>query len=136
MEFLPQTVAREQAEQRLADREQQVATAANRVADIGVHLMNQVEALTAQQIRQDRRDAKRKADQARQEQEQAACEEQAEILQYLAEHPEPGAETDDTHHPLEEPGIGGASYPEPDPEDLGGPKDPKHVPQPVAVSLW
>jgi hypothetical protein len=36
----------------------------------------------------------------------------------------------------EEPGIGGASYPEPDPGDLGKAKDPKQVAQPTAVSFW
>jgi hypothetical protein len=37
---------------------------------------------------------------------------------------------------LEESGIGGASYPEPDLEDLGGSKDPKVVPQPISTSFW
>jgi hypothetical protein len=27
------------------------------------------------------------------------------------------------------------TYPEPDPHELGGPKDPKQVPQPIAISL-
>jgi hypothetical protein len=38
---------------------------------------------------------------------------------------------------LEEPGIGGATDPEPDPEDLGKPRDtPKQVAQPVSASFW
>src|SRR6516225_4240274 len=73
--------------------------AASRVADIGAHLMDQVEALMVRQDKQRRLDAKRKADQERRAQEDAACQEQEQILQYLAANPEPGALTDDTHHP-------------------------------------
>jgi hypothetical protein len=67
------------------------------------------------------------------------------------EHLDPEAETDAGGVPMsygklpesyikgeeaEEPGIGGASYPEPDPADLGKAKDPKQVSQPIAVSFW
>ena len=106
-ELLRKFFACEETEQRFATERQQTAEVAQRVAGIGMHLMDQVEALMVRQDKQRRLDAKRKADQERQEQEEAACEEQAEILQYLAEHPEPGgaltgdprAETDETHQP-------------------------------------
>jgi hypothetical protein len=98
-ELLRKFFACEQVERELANQQRQTVEAAQRVADIGAHLMDQVEALTAQQIRQDRLDAKRKADAARRAQEDAARQEQAEILEYLETHPEPGASTDDTHHP-------------------------------------
>jgi len=153
----------EEAEQRLAAERQQTAEVAQRVAGIGMHLMDQVEALTAQQVRQDRREAKRKADQAHQEQEEVVRQEQEQILEYLETHPEPGAATDETHHPTgdlhsvdpvdkekydpeakAEDNVGdlpAGIEDEPPPslrdlEALGRPKDPKQVPQPDAVSLW
>jgi hypothetical protein len=169
LRYIPNIVTREELEA----QQRQTAEAASRVADIGVHLMDQVEALMVRQDKQRRLDAKRKADQERRAQEQAACEEQAEILQYLAANPEPGgaptgdprAETDETHHPtgdlhalgpvdkerfdpeaddqgalprelLKGAPANSGNYVEPDLEELGSPKDPKQVPQPVAVSLW
>jgi hypothetical protein len=65
MEYISQSIPREAAEQRQAAREQQVTEVANRVADIGAHFMDQVEALAAQKEAQARADAKRKADKAR-----------------------------------------------------------------------
>jgi hypothetical protein len=181
-ELLRKFFACEAVEQSLADQQQQTATMMSRVAEIGAHLMDQVEALTVRQDKQARLDAKRKADKARRDAEAEARAEHEQILEYLETHPEPASLSDDTHHPggelhdvdpvdqerfnpegseddagavplsyrnvpesyikgeatedLEEPGIGGASYPEPDPEDLGGPKDPKQVPQPVSASFW
>jgi hypothetical protein len=155
-ELLRKFFACEATERDLANQQAQTAEVANRVADIGGHLLDMTEALTVRADKQRRLDAKRKADQERRAQEDAARQEQAEILEYLETHPEPGASTDDTHQPsgelhsvapvdkehldpeaeAEEPGVGGATYPEPDPEDLGGPKDPKQVPQPVSASFW
>ena len=88
-ELLRKFFACEETEQRFATERQQTAEVAQRVAGIGMHLMDQVEALTAQQVRQDRREAKRKADQAHQEQEEVVRQEQEQILEYLETHPEP-----------------------------------------------
>jgi hypothetical protein len=165
-EMLRKFFACEATERDLANQLAQTAEVANRVAEVGAHLMDMTEALTVRQDKQRRLDAKRKADQERRAQEDAVRAEQEQILQYLETHPEPGASTDDTHqqsgelHALEPPDkehldpevevdqgdlpnelekgappLSG-NYVEPDPEDLGGPKDPKQVPQPVAVSLW
>jgi hypothetical protein len=180
-ELLRKFFACEATAQSLQQQQAQTAAVANRVADIGTHLMDMTEDLVVRADRQRRLDAKRKADQERCAAEAKARAEQEEILEYLETHPEPGgASTDDTHHPggelhgldpvdkehldpeVEtdaggvplsygalpesyikressedlEPGIGGASHPEPDPEDLGGPQDPKQVPQPVSASFW
>jgi hypothetical protein len=166
----------DQVERDLANQQAQTVEVANRLADIGTHLMDMTEALTVRADKQRRLDAKRKADQERQAAEAEARAEQEEILEYLETHPEPGAPKPDDGeletHPapdkerygapeveedaggipmsygpnpesyirggdeLEEPGIGGASHLEPDPEDLGGPQDPKQVPQPVSASFW
>ena len=188
-ELLRKFFACEATAQSLQQQQAQTAEVANRVTDIGMHLMDQVEALTVRADKQRRLDAKRKADQERRAQEETACTEAAELRDWLAANPElgdvplgdPCASTDDTHHPsgelhgldpvdkehldleaetdaggvplsygvlpesyikressedLEEPGIGGATDPAPDPEDLGGPQDPKQVPQPVSASFW
>jgi hypothetical protein len=177
-ELLRKFFACEAVERDLVNQQAQTAAVASRVADIGAHLMDMTEALTVRQDKQARLDAKRKADKARRDAEAEACAEQAQILEYLETHPEPGTSTDDTHHPggephalepvdkkhldpeaetdaggvplsygklpesyikgeeAEEPGIGGATYPEPDPEELGAPKDPKQTPQPVSASFW
>jgi hypothetical protein len=164
MRGLMGSIALEEAERQLANQQVQTAEVANRVAEIGAHFMDQVEALTVRADKQRRLDAKRKADQERHAQEDAARKEAAQLRDYLETHPEPGASTDATHHPtgdlhavdpvehqdLEESDAEGdlptelqkgapplsGNYVEPDPGDLGGPKDPKQVPQPVAVSLW
>jgi hypothetical protein len=179
-ELLRQFFSTEAAGRDLVDRQRQTAEVGNRIADIGMHLMDMTEALTVRADKQRRLDARRKADQERRAQEDAARAEAAELRGWLAEHPEPGAEpaasTDDgelevkrppdqerfnpaaetdaggvplsygvlpetyvkreSSEDLDEPGIGGASHPEPDPEDLGGPQDPKQVPQPVSASFW
>jgi hypothetical protein len=169
----------EAVERDLVNQQAQTAEVASRVADIGAHLMDMTEALTARENAAARADAKRKADKARHDAEEAARAEAAQLRDWLDAHPEPGASTGDTHHPGgelhaleppdkehldpeaegdaggvpssygnvsssyikvetedEPPGIGGATYPEPDPEDLGGRQDPKQVLQPAAVSLW
>ena len=64
-----------------------------------MHVMDQVEVLTVREDKQRRLDAKRKADQERQAQEDAARAEAAQLRDYLETHPEPGASSDDTHHP-------------------------------------
>jgi hypothetical protein len=175
-ELLRKFFSCDQVERDLANQQAQTAEVANRVADIGLHLMDQVEDLVVRADKQRRRDAKRRADQERRAQEDAACAEAAELRDWLAVNPEPGSKSDDgeleVHQPpdqehfggeaepdaggvplsygvlpetyvkressedLDEPGIGGASHPEPDPEDLGGPKDPKQVAQPVSTSFW
>jgi hypothetical protein len=89
----------EEVAQSLALQQQQTAAVASRITDLGVHLMDQVEALTVRADKQRRLDAKRRADQERRAQEEAARAEAAEIRNYLNEHPEPGTSTDDTHHP-------------------------------------
>jgi hypothetical protein len=153
-------------ERDLANQQAQTAAVANRVVDIGAHLMDMTEALTVRADKQRRLDAKRKADQERQAAEDAACAEAAELRDWLDTHPEPGASTDETKEPepggelhvhpppdKERYGAGddqgalptelqkgapppSGTYTEPDPEDLGGPKDPKQVAQPVSASFW
>jgi hypothetical protein len=164
-EMLRKFFACEEVERELDDQQAQTAEAANRVADIGAHLLDQIEELSEQKQAQVRLDARRRADKARRDAEAAARAEAAQIRDYLETHPEPGASTDDTHRPTGElhavepvdqehlnpeteidaggvplsygePGIGGASYPEPNPADLGKAKDPKQVSQPTAVSFW
>jgi hypothetical protein len=175
-ELLWKFFACEATERDLANQQAQTAEVANRVADIGVHFMDQVEALTVRADKQARLDAKRKADKARRDAEEAAREEARGIRDWLTANPEPGTapkpddgeleikRPPDTEHldpegseddagavPLSygpnpesyirseaegEPGIGGSAYPTPDPKDLGGPKDPKQVPQPVSASFW
>jgi hypothetical protein len=109
----------------------------------------------------------REAEQVRQDEEEKARTEAKELERWLAEHPEPGASTDDTHQPSGElhsldpvdkehldpegseddqgalpnelqkgapPSSG--TYVEPEPSKLGGPQDPKQVPQPVSSSFW
>jgi hypothetical protein len=157
----------EATEQALALQLAQATEGANRVADIGMHLMDRVEDLVVREQAQARADAKRRADKARRDAEAEARAEAAELRDWLAENPEPGASAagDDTHQPsgelhildpvdkehleaseddqgalpaeLEEgapPSSG--TYTEPDPEDLGGPKDPRSVPQPASTSFW
>jgi hypothetical protein len=164
-ELLRKFFACETAERDLANQQAQTAEVANRLADIGTHLMDQVETLTAREQAQARADAKRRADQERRAQEEAARTEAAEHRAWLAEHPaEPG--TDETKEPapggelhvhpppdterysagddqgalpneLEEgaPPPSG-TYTEPEPKDLGGLKDPRFVPQPASSSFW
>ena len=100
-ELLRQFFACVEAERNLANQQAQTAEVANRVADIGAHLMDQVEALTVRADKQRRLDAKRKANQERQAkeqaQEQAMCQEAAQIREYLATNPD--AKSDITHHP-------------------------------------
>jgi hypothetical protein len=163
-ELLGKFFACDVVERDLANQQAQTAEVANRVADIGVHLMDMTEALTARADNQRRLDAKRKADQERRAQEDAARAEAAELRDWLDTHPEPGASTDETKEPggelhvhpppdKERYGAGddqgalpnelqkgapppSGTYTEPDPEDLGGPKDPRQVPQPASASFW
>ena len=163
-ELLRKFFACEEVERDLANQQAQTAEAASRIAEVGAHLMDMTEALTVRADKQRRLDAKRKADQERQAQEQAARQEATQLRDYLATNPEPRADIT-TFHPsgdlhsvdpvehqdLEEDSEGdlptellkdtpppSGIYVEPDPKskDLGGPKDPKQVPQPVAVSFW
>jgi hypothetical protein len=179
MQFLPQTVAYHELESRalglvdqLTQREQAfsdgvraLTPAIDRFMDACSKLVDGEEAQAAEQRREDAEDKARA--------------EAAQLRDWLDAHPEPGASIDNTHQPGgelhaleppdkehldpegeddaggvplsygnlpssyikgeaedEPPGIGGATYPEPDPEDLGGPQDPKQVPQPTTVSLW
>jgi hypothetical protein len=89
----------ETVERDLANQLAQATEVTKRVANIGTHLMDMTEALTVRADKQRRLDAKRKADQERRAQEEAACAEAAEHRKYLAEHPDPNAPADDTHHP-------------------------------------
>jgi hypothetical protein len=104
-EMLRKFFACEAVERDLANQQQQTAETANRVADIGTHFMDQLEALTVRQDKQRRLDAKRKADQERQAAENAARAEAAAIRDYLATHPESGASAD------ESPVAGGELHP-------------------------
>jgi hypothetical protein len=113
LEYIRGTPAREEAEQRQIAREQQVADVANRVADIGAHFMDEIEALAAEKEEQVRLEAKRKADQERQATEDAACEEAAMLREYLETHPDPNAPADDGELEINEP---------PDKERYGGPE--------------
>jgi hypothetical protein len=178
-ELLRKFFACEATEQSLKHQQAQTAEVANRVADIGMHLMDMTEDLVVRADKQRRLDAKRKADKARRDAEAEVRAEQEEILDYLETHPEPGgASTDDTHHPggelhsldpvdkehfdpeteddaggvplsygalpesyikresSEDPGIGGASHPEPDPEDLGKADPQPAARSPASTSLW
>jgi hypothetical protein len=177
-ELLRKFFACEATERDLASQQAQTVEVANRVADIGTHLMDQVETLAVRADKQRRLDAKRKADEARHDAEEAERAEAAAIRDYLETHPEPAALVDESpqaggelhpHAPvdkehlgfeadaggvalsygnvpetyvrreavedLEEPGIGGVSYPEPNPEDLGGPLKEKQVQQPISTSF-
>jgi hypothetical protein len=91
LEYIRGTPAREEAEQRQAAREQQVTEVANRIADVGTCLLDQIEALATQKEEQARLDAKQKADKARRDAEEAACTEAATIREYLEANPEPGS---------------------------------------------
>jgi hypothetical protein len=140
--------------------------AVGRAMDAGARLMDMTEAMTVREDKQRKRDAKHRADQERRAQEAAARAEAAELRGWLVEHPEPGASTDETNEPepggelhvrpppdTERYGAGddqgalpneleegappsSGTYVEPDPEDLGGPKNPRSVPQPASTSLW
>jgi hypothetical protein len=159
-ELLRKFFACDATERGLANQQVQAAEAVNRIADIGAHLMDQVEALTAQQVRQDRRDAKRKADKARRDAEQVAREREAEAQAYLdqrdpdqptpfdADLSELGPVEHEKYAPGDDEGPGdlprelekdvpplSGSYTDPEPDPLGGPKDPHQVPQPISISL-
>src|SRR5262249_32033787 len=94
-ELLRNFFACEATERHLADQQAQTAEVANRVADVGAHLIDQVEALAVRTDKQRRLDAKRKADQEREAAAQAARAEAAEHRKYLNEHPDPSAPADD-----------------------------------------
>jgi hypothetical protein len=157
MEYISQSIAREAAEQRLADRELQTAEAANRVVDVGAHLMDQVEALAAQKEAEVRADRKRRADKARRDAENAAREREAQAQAYLdqqgSDQPTPhggelsslGPVEHERYAPYDQGDLprelvakvpaDPGNYVEPDPEELGGPLDPHQIAQPISVSL-
>jgi hypothetical protein len=138
--------------------------AVGRAMDAAARLMDMTEDMTVREDKQRKRDAKRKADQERRAQEDAARAEAASLRDWLDKNREPGASTDETNEPggelhahpppdTERYGAGddqsalpnelqkgappsSGTYTEPDPADLGGPKDPKQVPQPVSTSFW
>jgi hypothetical protein len=156
-ELLRKFFACDATERDLAQQQRQTAEIASRVADVGAHLMDQVEALVGQQQAQARADAKRKADKARRDAEQAAREREAEAQAYLDDldpdqptpydgdlsvlgpvEPEHYAPDDQGDLPREltaKVPVDPGNYPEPDPEELGGPQDPHQVPQPISISL-
>jgi hypothetical protein len=102
-------------EHELADQQMQTAEVANRIADAGGRLLDQVEALTVRADKLRRLDAQRKADKARRDAEAAAEAREAEVAAYLDAEPEPGG-----HAP--EPSLAseaGEAEVEPTPFDAG-----------------
>jgi len=94
-EMLRKFFACEATERDLANQLAQTAEVANRVAEVGAHLMDMTEALTVRQDKQRRLDAKRKADQERKAQEEAVRAEAASLRDWLDNNPEPKALPDD-----------------------------------------
>jgi hypothetical protein len=180
MQFLPQTVAYQELEQRALGLVDQLDKRERALSDSARVLTESVGKFMDTCGRLVDGEEERAAEQVRLDEEEKARAEAAELRDWLDTHPEPGsrtAEPDDTggelhsHGPvdrerydpeaetdaggvplsygalpesyikressedLEEPGIGGASNPEPDPADLDKPQPPKQV-SPAAVSLW
>jgi hypothetical protein len=174
LRYLPQTVAAEELEARALGLVDQLDRRERALSDGARALTQSVGKFMDACGRLVDGEEEREAEQIRQDEEEKARAEAAEIETYLAEHPEPSTEPkampDDgeleIHEPsdkeryggleieedaggvplsygnvpetyvrreaaegLGEPGIGGASYPEPDPEDLSGPPKEKQVPQ-------
>jgi hypothetical protein len=158
-ELLRKFFACDATERALADQQQQTAEVASRVADVGAHLMDQVEALAVRADKQRRLDAKYKADKARRDAEAEAREREAEVQAYLdQEKPDPDQPTpydgdlselgpveQERYAPADQGDlpreltakvpVDPGDYFEPDPEELGGPPDPHQVPQPISISL-
>jgi hypothetical protein len=112
-ELLRKFFACEATECALAEQQAQTAEVASRVADIGAHLMDQVEALTVRADKLRRLDAQRKADQERQAAEAAAAACEAEVAAYLDAGADPDRQSSEP-----EPSLNGAT-PEPTPFDAG-----------------
>jgi hypothetical protein len=110
-ELLRKFFACEATESALAEQQAQTAEVASRVADIGMHLMNQVEALTVRADKQRQRDAKRKADQARQAAEAEARAREAEVAAYLDASADPDRQSSEPQPSLND------ATPEPTPFD-------------------
>jgi hypothetical protein len=97
-ELLRKFFACDATERDLANQQRQTAEVASRVADVGAHLMDQVEALAEQKQEQVRADAKRKADKARRDAE-AEAEAEAEAREREAQAYLDDQEKPDPDHP-------------------------------------
>jgi hypothetical protein len=119
-EMLRKFFACEAVERELGQQQAQTAAVANRVAEVGAHLMDMTEALTVRQDKQARLDGRRKRDAARRDAEAEARAEQEQILEYLEAHPEPGTSTDDGELEIHQPPDKERNGPEGSGDDAGG----------------